>query len=343
MTENCMIKTRYKVSVIVPVYNVEQYAEKCITSILRQTLHDFELILVDDCGTDNSMSVINDLLTCKFPKGIPDCVHILHNPRNLGISPSRNSGLDIASGEYITFIDCDDYIAEDYLEALYRAAKEADADVALCGYRKVEPDGKLIRTVRLDHTNVEAERYRMLLPWAHLYRRDFLELHHAQFRNVFSEDVVFNLSINGYVKHAAVIPDTGYYYVQRPGSVMNQGKGIYTERRFPFRELSQILAEAKDNGVSAEVYTRLEYETVKAFASMMLSFMRHCDKKSLDIHASTAIGCLDDIAPRCYNNPYLPITALPALPITARVGTYLFAKAYRHCCLKLFVWLVTRF
>ncbi len=336
------MKSLYCVSVVIPVYNVEPYVEKCITSVLRQTLGGFEMILVDDCGTDRSMPVIEALLDREFPDGVADWIRIMHNPHNSGAGPTRNNGMDAACGEYIAFIDGDDYIEEDYLEALYREAKKQDADVAYCGFRQVGPDGTVLRVIKPECTDVETGRYRMLSPYSHLYRRSFLERLHARFPNVFNQDVVFNLSVLGYTDRVAVIPDTGYCYVQRPGSAVHQGNGFYVKRRFPFHELSRVLLEAKTNGLSGRTYTRLEYEAVKCYAAMMLCYMRRCNKKRLDSHADTVRECLDAAAPRCYQNPFLPISALPALPLKSRLGTFLFAKAYQYHCLKQFAWLITR-
>ncbi len=338
-----MIEKRYQISVIIPVYNVEKYVEKCLASVLRQTFRNFELILVDDCGTDHSMFVVEKLLHGEFPNGCPDWIRILHNSHNMGAGPSRNNGMDVASGEYIAFIDSDDYITEDYLNALYLAANENDADIVFCGYQEVEPEGKPIRSVKLDCANAETERFRILMPCAHLYRRGFLLRHQARFPNVFSEDIVFNLSIICFAARTAIIPDTGYCYVKRQDSITHSGNGYYIERNFPFHELSDMLLKAKNDGVRKEVYVQLEFETVKCYAATMLCYMRRCNKKRLDSHTDTVKECLDAAAPRCYRNPYLPITAIPSLPLMARVGTYLFAKAYQFHCLRRFVWFVTRF
>lgn len=94
-------------SIIVPVYNVEKYLDKCLKSILRQTFKDFECIIIDDGSQDNSNIIID-----KYVK-LDQRFKVIHQ-KNMGISAARNAGLDIAEGDYITFIDSDDYIADDY-------------------------------------------------------------------------------------------------------------------------------------------------------------------------------------------------------------------------------------
>ena len=141
-----------------------------------------------------------------------------------------------------------------------------------------------------------------------------------------------------------IIPDIGYNYVLRPGSGMNRGNGfIYHNRYIPFQEISCTLASAKENGIRPEAYTHLEYVIVKAFAAILITYLRHCKKERAVYYADTISKSLDTVAPLCHKNPYLPVTALPALPLKARVGTYLFVKAYQHHCLRQFVWFVTRF
>lgn len=114
------------ISIIVPVYNVEKYLEQCIESILRQTFSDFELILVDDGSPDSSGEI------CDKYKEKDDRISVIHRI-NGGLSAARNSGMDIACGQYITFIDSDDMIPKDYLEIHHEAIVNNNADMTICG------------------------------------------------------------------------------------------------------------------------------------------------------------------------------------------------------------------
>ena len=117
-----------KVSIIVPVYKVGPYLAKCIDSILSQTLTDFELILVDD-GSPDSCGEICDGYAKKDER-----IKVIHK-QNGGLSSARNAGLDIAKGEYIGFVDSDDYIEHDMYEFLYKNSVQYDTDIACCGIR----------------------------------------------------------------------------------------------------------------------------------------------------------------------------------------------------------------
>lgn len=110
-----------KVSVIIPVYRVSSLIERSLNSIINQTFRDFELILIDDCGKDNSIEIAESLLSLSWLKGL---YRIEYNCRNLGVSASRRRGMEVASGDYIIHLDSDDYFEPDLLALLYRAINE---------------------------------------------------------------------------------------------------------------------------------------------------------------------------------------------------------------------------
>lgn len=124
-----MLETTYTLSVILPVYNVANYLNRSINSLLNQTLKDLEIILVDDGSTDSSGEICDEYVR-KYPEKIK-CIH----QRNKGVSAARNAGLDIAQGKYIGFLDPDDFADEDMYEFLYRGAVETNADIVACSWR----------------------------------------------------------------------------------------------------------------------------------------------------------------------------------------------------------------
>lgn len=117
-----------KVSIIVPVYNTEKYIGDCIQSILQQSLKDIELILVNDCSTDHSIEIL------KQYKQNDNRITIIDLPENMGVGVggARNKGIELSSGEFISFIDLDDVIKSDMLENLYAHAKKDNAEIVLC-------------------------------------------------------------------------------------------------------------------------------------------------------------------------------------------------------------------
>lgn len=121
-----------KVSVIIPVYNVEAFIERCANSLMQQTLRDVEFIFVDDASPDSSISILHNVLE-KYPERLKN-VQILTHKQNRGLPAARNSGMAVASGEYIFHCDSDDFVEPNMLEVLYNAAQESDADIVWCDW-----------------------------------------------------------------------------------------------------------------------------------------------------------------------------------------------------------------
>ena len=119
-----------EVSIIVPIYNVERYLNRAIDSILKQTFTDYEIILINDGSTDNSFSIAQEYVE-KYPERIR-----LITQKNAGLSAARNRGIDEALGEYVCFIDSDDFIKPDMIERLYNQISSKKADMAICGVTK---------------------------------------------------------------------------------------------------------------------------------------------------------------------------------------------------------------
>ena len=121
-----------KVSVIVPVYKVETFIERCIRSLMEQTLQDVEFVIVDDCSPDNSISIAQAVIQ-DYP-GRKEQVKLIRHNVNQGLPAARNSGLTVASGEYVFHCDSDDFVEPAMLEQLYRAAKDEKADIVWCDW-----------------------------------------------------------------------------------------------------------------------------------------------------------------------------------------------------------------
>ena len=214
-------------SIIVPVYNVENYLQKCIDSILAQTLTDFELILVDD-GSPDGCPALCDAAAAKDAR-----VRVIHQ-KNGGLSAARNAGLDVARGAWIGFVDSDDYIAPEMYEKLYRAVQSTGADLALCDYAKVDEAGvpcvqthAAVPQKSLTGRELLQKAYwtTVQIAWNKLYRRTIF----AQLRypvGKLNEDffVIPEICLN--TQKAVVVPDVLYYYVQRGDSIMGKSRTL---------------------------------------------------------------------------------------------------------------------
>ena len=176
-----------KISVIVPVYNCEKFLDRCVTCLVNQTYKNIELIFVNDGSKDNSLKVLN-----KYKKQNKDKIVVI-DKENGGVGSARNAGLDKATGDYIVFVDADDFVDKDYLKKLHSGIK--NHDIIVSGYRKYNYDYSKVLFERALLDNSEYEKYKMLVIWAKMYKRDFIEKNKIRFNSLkMGEDIVFSLT-----------------------------------------------------------------------------------------------------------------------------------------------------
>jgi glycosyltransferase involved in cell wall biosynthesis len=218
---------RPKVSIIVPIYNVEPYIHRCIDSILSQTLSNIEIILVNDGSTDRC-GIIADEYASKDSR-----VQVVHK-KNEGQSSARNAGLELSRGEYIGFIDADDWIDSKMFEGLFKAAEDSQADITVCGRLVYSEEGNLEGRVEppekiFDFTKIGLEEYVLdsfLFPHTpsvcnKLYKRNIIEINRLRFedtKSVGSEDTLFNYSALCHTKRLCSISQLYYKGTARIGS-----------------------------------------------------------------------------------------------------------------------------
>lgn len=226
-----------QISVIVPVYRVENSIRRCIESILEQSFDDFELILVDDGSPDNCPSICDEY--AKFDTR----VKVIHQS-NSGVSAARNAGLESSQGRYVTFADSDDYVSKEWLSSLYLKAIQCDADMAMSGIVWVDTDGREVdRTIRRDGIwclKSEQDRIEYIIHnilyngngwevWTTLFENEIIKKQRIRFGitcHNFAEDLGFILEYVLYCKKIVVIEDCQYYYVQHDSSMMAKSKSV---------------------------------------------------------------------------------------------------------------------
>jgi glycosyltransferase involved in cell wall biosynthesis len=216
-------------SIIVPIYNVEKYLEKCIKTILSQTYKDFELILVDDGSPDKCGIICDEYLK------LDNRIRVVHK-KNGGLSSARNAGLKIATGEYVAFVDSDDWIEKNMYKKLYREAKKNNGDIVQCKFLKVNEEYTQINNNKIGNINIinnlEAlnnlynERYiETVVTWNKIYRR-------CLFDNIIfpegkiHEDEFTTHKLLYKANKVVLIDEELYYYRQTPNSIMNSGFNI---------------------------------------------------------------------------------------------------------------------
>lgn len=218
-----------KVSIIVPCYGVEKYLDRCMESLVNQTLRDIEIILVDDVSPDRVPEMCDDWAE-KDSR-----IKVIHKEMNEGLGYARNSGIEIAQGEYVAFVDSDDFVDSCMYAPLYREAKKSNADAVFCGFKVEEKnsswtekseveDRTEFRTKKIDSFVLDMiasaprkkiERRYWMSVWHAIYKRDIIENCHIRFpseRDVVSEDIPFQCDFLQKSSNIVYLPDCYYYY-----------------------------------------------------------------------------------------------------------------------------------
>ncbi|MDD3138312.1 MAG: glycosyltransferase [Lachnospiraceae bacterium] len=216
-----------KVSVIVPVYNGEKFIEKCVSSLLCQTISQLQVILIND-GSGDASGTICDRLAVE-----DDRIYVIHK-ENGGASSARNMGIQEAKGEYIGFVDADDWIEQDMFEKLYVEAREHDADIVVCdtiteyenGRTELDTITRLSRDVVLEKKDFYPELLREMAgsAWRCIYRTQQIHRHALKFNTAlkFSEDRVFNIYAMGYANKVIYLKKAFYHHLMESQSAVHR-------------------------------------------------------------------------------------------------------------------------
>ena len=282
-----------RISVIVPVYKVEPYLDRCLQSIVGQTYQSLEILLVDDGSPDNCPAM------CDAWAERDSRIKVIHKS-NGGLSDARNAGMAAASGEYVSFIDSDDWIEPEMMERLLKAMIKDQSDIAACTVKIVWEDNTppQLMTVQENCVLEREEAQRALLKetllkqpvWYKLYKTDLVKKIPFDVGK-YHEDVFWSYQAVGAATRVSVIDYPGYNYHQRSGSIMGEGYSLKrldaveaSERRYEYlkREFPSMEREAKLAVVSKCIYhgqMAMKYlsepEQAQAFASLCAVAERH--------------------------------------------------------------------
>lgn len=260
------------VSVIIPVYGVEKYIKRCLESVINQTLKNIEIIIVNDDTKDNSMEICYEY--AKIDSRIK-----VYNKENEGLGLTRNYGIERASGEYIAFIDSDDYVSLNMCEVLYDCAKKKNADVVYGGIYTDNNSGKIvakpcvnIETIWKDNEikdllldfiatepNAKKDTIMEVSVWKALFRKSIFEENNIKFvseRQFISEDIIFDIDFFLNSKCIVAIPNCIYYYCLNDNSLT---KVFRTDRFQKVKVLyKEIIRKLKGYYKDEEIYLRTD-------------------------------------------------------------------------------------
>ena len=234
-----------KVSVVVPVYNVEEYVAKCLDSLVNQTLKDIEIIVVNDGSPDNSQEIIDEYV--KKYKNVKSYIK-----KNGGLSDARNYGLKYAKGEYISFIDSDDYVDIHMMEKMYNKANKEKLDIVVCDSVEIHNEKNILKRSNLHYSNDDIKNYIISPPmaWSRLYRKNVFE--NIKFtKGIYYEDLDFTPSLVKLTSKIGFVEEGLYYYIQRDNSIMRQKK--YNDKLLDIFKVLEKNKELLYNDYSEEI------------------------------------------------------------------------------------------
>lgn len=262
-----------KVSIIVPVYNVERYIVRSMDSLVNQTLKDIEIIVVNDGSTDNSKKLI-EIYQEKYPNKIK-----LVDKENGGLSDARNYGIPYAIGEYIAFLDSDDYVELDTYENMYNLAKKENSDMVECNFIWEYP-----KKIKIDIGKKYSGKHEMIekirvVAWNKLIKRQVIEKSKIQFPKGYRyEDVEFTYKLIPYLENISFLEEPCIHYIQRQNSISN----MQNERtKEIFVVLNNVIKYYKELEIYEEYKNELEYVYTRyLLCSSLLRMVKIKEKKT---------------------------------------------------------------
>lgn len=260
-----------KVSVIIPIYNVEKYIERCARSLFEQTLDNIEYLFIDDCTPDNSVSILEGVLN-NYPQRKPQVV-IHRMDKNSGQAAVRKWGIQNATGEYVTHCDSDDWVDHDMFRAMYEKGKTEDADVVVCDHAisngteivdllKGGSDG----IVRNEYIAGVLLQYYSWSLWNKLFKKTLLDDGIRYPQGNMGEDMSIVLQLLNRCERIAYIPKAYYYYFQNRDSITNnlsEDKAFanYTAMKSNANDVMQVLYNVDDSRIKQGIVS-LKYSVI---------------------------------------------------------------------------------
>lgn len=323
------------ISIIVPIYNTEKYLRECLESLVHQSFQNIEIILINDGSTDKSQDIIDEYSQkYTFVIGL--------TKKNGGLSSARNLGLENAKGEFVIFIDSDDYVDEKYAETLYNKAMDENSDMVICNFVRVTDQGEITRDYDLDLGNHEI-RILTFISCNRIIRKNLFEKYNVHyFEGITCEDIPVILQIEDVARNVTVLPYDGYYYRMNPESITSGFKkqGIKKEK-IPFDALEQCVRFCLKRGVNftksqlefyfCRIVTSFIFEVAKGGKRDVIIYMCRRFRKILDVYF-----------PNYYKNEYIKLSVVSHIPFSQRLGTWLCVHLMRCKCLEPFACLYAR-
>ena len=291
-----------KLSIIVPVYGVEKYIDKCLNSLVKQSLKEIEIIVVNDGTKDNSQKIID-----KYVKKYPDKIKS-YIKENGGQGSARNYGLKKATGEYIGYVDSDDFVEKDMYKKLYNKAKENNYDIVVCGNYNVSEDYQnknIDAFINNYNTDLENIFFGKMAVWNKIYKRDILIKNKLEFKEkVWYEDLAFTLKAIMNSNTFAFIDEPLYDYLIREGSTMNNSN---VKRNLEILEAFNDILSYIQHNKKEEYFSKIEFLAIDhIYISAIVRVLKaEADDKVKRETINKLINYMNKKFPNYKNNKYI--------------------------------------
>ncbi len=291
----------YKLSVIVPVYNVEKYLDKCLNSLVRQNIDDYEIIVVNDGTKDNSQKIIDEYVG-KYPDLVKSFIK-----ENGGLSDARNYGIKRATGEYITFLDSDDYIEEDTYKNMLAIAYKDNLDLVVSDLEYVWEDGTKEPFIKEGINRVSSDDLKNLFlsplfSWNKIYKKELFDKLDCKYPvGLWYEDIPVTLKFFSSIDKVGYYNCVSYHYLQRNTSILGSS---YNDKMYDiFTIFKGVVNDFKDRDVYDKYHDELEYLFIEHFLVYgAFRFLRTDHYKEL---MSKAFEFVKEYFPNFRDNKYI--------------------------------------
>ena len=320
-------------TIIIPVYNAQAYLEKCLDSALQQTYDNYEIICVNDQSPDDSQRILEE-----YGKKYSEKLHYICNEENIGQGQSRMRAIAMAKGEYIFFLDSDDYLDQDYLETFMREVQEEDYDVVDAGFKRIMPD----KTV--DHDIIESEFTRVCYTVAccKMYRKDFILQHRIDFTDQrIGEDIFFTLSFYCSKARTKFIHYFGYNYLYNPKSTTGALRYNKHFERVAADMFARLMNRYPMESLEEEQRYLVEYAYVSTMTDALLHYGRGAKPALMKEMHAFVLQDMYEKFPDIKSNPYFRIRGLEGPSLMNKIGVAVFMGSIRLHLDGALCWLVS--
>jgi glycosyltransferase involved in cell wall biosynthesis len=268
-----------KVSVIVPVYNVEPYLRRCLDSLVNQTLKDIEIICINDYSPDNSLIILKEYAEKD------NRVKIINFEKNQGVSIARNAGIELAKGEYIGICDPDDYVDLNFYDKLYNKAKETEADMVKTGFKEKHIDWTKEYS---RYASIKQNKYHdTFFHWCYIYKTDMLKRNQIRYPEDIrlSEDAFFLIKSLFYSKKIVIVHDVFYHYIRRECNAATSCFGEAIANSYGIPLIFDFMNKAvKDKNEYIDFFSAFFGKVLHLFTLAIPEYRKYVVRAAIDIY-----------------------------------------------------------